>query len=96
MSIDERSLTKGHVRKLNALRKSIGNALGEQAFAKWLKRGSSSEKKEMIDPVAVKVEQALARLASDKNVRLGNLGYTIRRAKGKGASGFVVTKNAKA
>ena len=40
MSIDERSLTKGHVRKLNALRKSIGNALGEQAFAKWLKGGS--------------------------------------------------------
>ena len=45
MSIDERSLTKGHVRKLNALRKSVGNDLGEQAFAKWLKRESSSEKK---------------------------------------------------
>ena len=27
--------------------------------------------------------------------KLGNYGYTIRRARGKGVSGFVVTKNAK-
>ena len=96
MTIDERTLTKGHIRKLNALRKSIGDDLAEQAFAKWLKRQSSSKQKEMVDPVAKKVEQALSRLVSDKSVRLGNLGYTIRRAKGKGASGFVVTKNEKA
>ena len=40
-------------------------------------------------------EIALSGLVKDKSVRLGNLGYTIRRAKGKGASGFVVTKNEK-
>ena len=96
MTIEERTLTKGQVRKHNALRKSIGDDLGEQAFAKWLKRQSFSKKKETVDPVAMKVEQALSGLVEDKSVRLGNLGYTIRRAKGKGALGFVVSKNEKA
>ena len=34
--IDESTLTKGQVRKLNALRKSVGDAIAEEAFAKWL------------------------------------------------------------
>ena len=34
--IDESSLTKGQVRRLNALRKSLGNEVGEIAFAEWL------------------------------------------------------------
>jgi len=95
MSINEKALTKGQIRKLNALRKSIGNDLGEQAFAKWLKRLSSARKVDMVDPVAQKIGAALSGLVKDKSFRLGNLGYTIRRAKGKGASGFVVTKNVK-
>jgi hypothetical protein len=95
MSINEKALTKGQIRKLNALRKSIGDDLGEQAFAKWLKRQSSAKKIAAVDPVAQKIEAALSGLVKDKGFRLGNLGYTVRRAKGKGASGFVVTKNVK-
>ena len=95
MAISEKELTKGQLRKLNALRKSVGHGIGEQAFAKWLKQQSSSKQKEKIDFVAQKIMQSLSVLAMDKNIRLGNLGYTIRRAKGKGASGFVVTKNEK-
>ena len=34
--IDESQLTKGHIRKLNALRKSIGDEIGEKAFVAWL------------------------------------------------------------
>ena len=34
--INESKLTKGQIRKLNALRKSVGDALGEEAFGKWL------------------------------------------------------------
>ena len=34
--IDEGVLTKGQLRKLNALRKSVGDEIGEQAFAAWL------------------------------------------------------------
>lgn len=35
-AIDESALTKGQLRKLNALRKSIGNDIGECAFSEWL------------------------------------------------------------
>ena len=38
--MDEASLTKGQIRKLNALKKSIGDNLGEQAFSKWLQTQS--------------------------------------------------------
>ena len=96
MAINEKALTKGQLRKLNALRKSVGDTIGEQAFTKWLKQQSSSKKKEVVDPVAQKIEQALSGLVKDKTVRLGNQGYTIKRARGKGVSGFVVTKNDKA
>ena len=34
--IDEGALTKGQRRKLNALRKSVGDEVGERAFAEWL------------------------------------------------------------
>ena len=36
--MDESSLTKGQIRKLNALKKSIGDDLGEVTFLKWLKK----------------------------------------------------------
>ena len=38
MAIDETGLTKGLVRKLTALRKSVGDDLAEEVFAKWLER----------------------------------------------------------
>ena len=36
MTIDYNTLTKGQVRKLNALRKSVGDDIAEDAFAKWM------------------------------------------------------------
>ena len=92
--MDETSLTKGQIRKLNALKNSIGEELGTEAFTKWLsiqeKEKSGSVK---IDPVAVKIQEVLSPLESETSVRLGNKGYTIKRARGKNASGFIVTKN---
>ena len=35
-AIDESVLTKGQRRKLDALRKSIGDDIAERAFAEWL------------------------------------------------------------
>ena len=95
MAIDEKQLTKGQLRKLNALRKSIGDDLAEDVFEKWYKRQAKSEKTEKADPVADKLLAALSKLQNDPAFRLGNQGYTIRRARGKGASGFIVTKNVK-
>ena len=87
-------LTKGQVRKLKALRKSLGNKIADPAFSKWLKTQTSSKSGEQIDPVALKLEGSLKSLSS-KKINLGTWGYTIKRAKGKGAKGFVATRNKK-
>ena len=91
MSLDLSTLTKGQTRKLNALRKSLGNEIADQAFAKWMKT-QIKEEKSQIDPVAEKIKVALSSLVHDKAFRLGSKGYNIKRSKGKGASGFTVSK----
>ena len=93
MAIDESKLTKGQLRKLGALRRYVGDKLGDEAFSKWMAQQAAAVK---VDPVAQKIEQALSGFAGDKSFRLGNYGYTVRRARGKGASGFSATKNEKA
>ena len=95
MAVDEPGLNKGQVRKLNALRKSVGDELGEEVFAKWLERQATAQAKSKPDPVAAKIVVALAGLENDPKFNLGNYGYTLRRAKGKGLSGFIVNKNEK-
>ena len=92
MAIDESTLTKGQLRKLAALRRYVGDELGEEAFGKWMVRQAAAAS---VDPVAQKIEGALAGFAGDRKFKLGNYGYTVRRARGKGASGFVATKNDK-
>ena len=96
MAIDETGLSKGQVVKLKALRKSLGEDLADDVFAKWFKRQGSKNEVEKPDHVARKIVDALSKLVDDDTFRLGNQGYTIRRARGKGASGFVVSKNDKA
>ena len=91
MAINESILTKGQLRKLNALRKSVGDNIAEEAFTKWLV-AQSKVTKEAPDPVADALISALAHLQHDKGFRLGRRGYVVRRAKGRGASGFVAQK----
>jgi len=91
MTIDQSTLTKGQIRKLNALRKSVGNDSADVAFGKWMKSQSKTPK-EVRDPVADALVAALSNLHDDKSLRLGTKGYVVRRAKGKGASGFVAQK----
>ena len=95
MGIDESKLTKGQIRKLNGLRKSVGDTLAEEVFGKWLAQQASARAAPKSDAVAVTIEMALAGYANDKTFRLGNYGYTIKRGRGKGVSGFVVRKNEK-
>ena len=73
MTIDQSTLTKGQVRKLNALCKSVGNDIAENAFGKWMKIQSKTPK-EVRDPVADTLVAALVYLQSDKSFKLGNKG----------------------
>ena len=91
MSNDHATLTKGQVRKLNALRKSVGDDIADEAFAKWMKTQSKTPK-EVRDPLADALVAALDHLKDEKSFRLGAKGYVVRRAKGRGASGFVARK----
>ena len=91
MTIDQSTLTKGQIRKLNALRKSIGDDIAEDAFNKWMKSQSKTPK-EVRDPVADALVGAMDQFKDDKSFKLGTRGYVVRRAKGKGASGFVASK----
>ena len=91
MAINVSTLTKGQLRKLGALRRYVGDELGEEAFERWLGQQTTAK----VDPMAQKIEQALAGFAGDRKLNLGIYGYTVRRARGKGVSGFVATKNDK-
>ena len=42
-SIDQSGLTKGQLRKLNALCKSVGHEIGERAFVEWLSSQSAED-----------------------------------------------------
>jgi len=92
VAINESNLTKGQVRKLNALRKSIGDALGEEAFNKWLMRQKTAKKEIRVDPVAEMIAEALKPLGKKKALNLGRYGYCVKRAKGKGAKGLVIAR----
>ena len=91
MRTNENTLTKAQTRKLNALRKSLGNEIEDNAFAKWMKT-QTKENTVQVDPVAEEIKVALSSLVHDNAFRLGSKGYIIKRSKGKGASGFAVSK----
>ena len=92
MAINEKTLTKGQLRKLNALRKSLGDKIADKAFAQWMKEQPAKIVTAKSDPVAEKLVNAVAGLAKDKLFNLGRKGYVVKRAKGKGARGFVAEK----
>jgi hypothetical protein len=91
--MNDKSLTKGQLRKLNALRNSLGKVIADKAFKEWLKQQEKQSPAEKTDPVAEKLLAAMKGLEKDKSINLGRKGYVIKRAKGRGVKeGFVVAK----
>ena len=82
-TIDEQSLTKGQLRKLNALRKSIGDKLGEEAFGKWLKKQGTAKDNEPTDKNAAFVAETLMKLIDEKKLRIPRGGYLVTRGRGR-------------
>ena len=78
--IDESTLTKGQLHKLNALRKSVGSEIGERAFVEWLSSRAEEEKTDRnIDTIA----GALWPLVQDGKLQLRRGGYLVRRGRGR-------------
>lgn len=78
--IDERKLTKGEVRKLRALRRSIGDELADEAFAKWYANRNHGIDGE--DPNIAALENALNPLINKIRIPKGGA-YAIRRGRGR-------------
>lgn len=77
--IDESKLTKGQLRKLNALCKSVGHEIGERAFVDWL----SSQTNEDGDQNADLIADTLWPLVQDGSLRIPRGGYRVRRGRGR-------------
>ena len=80
--IDESTLTKGQRRKLNALRKSVGDEIGEHAFATWLSSGSAAETA-AADDNATLIVDTLWPLVQQGTLAIPRGGYLLRRGRGR-------------
>ena len=80
--IDETSLTKGQRRKLDALRKSVGDEIGTRAFAAWLSTQRTAAKDE-VDENAALIAEALWALIEDGRLAIPRGGYLVRRGHGR-------------
>ena len=79
--IDENSLTKGQLRKLNALRKSVGDNIGERAFAEWLALQRATGEKP--DRNATVIVEALWPFVEEGRLIVPRSGYIVRRGRGR-------------
>ena len=83
--INEAKLTKGELRKLNALRKSVGEKIGNEAFAEWMKsRPAPSAPTSTGDPTADAIAGAVMALIDKGTIKgLPRGGYVVRRGRGR-------------
>src|SRR5262249_21319362 len=79
--IDVAILSKGQQRKLNALRKSLGDEIADRAFAEWMNSQPSSDT--ATDKNAGKIIEALQRLIENGQLRIPRGGYIVRRGRGR-------------
>ncbi len=87
---DDRRENMYREKNLGAIRIDISHLYTRKAQRdRLLKKGIVTTKS---DPVAEKLVAAMASLSKDKAFNLGRKGYVVKRAKGKGAKGFVAEK----
>ncbi len=80
--IRERDLTKGQLRKLTALRKSLGKGIADNAFAEWL-ASVPAVTTEPADNNAEAIAELLDTPVLTKKINLPRGGYVVRRGRGR-------------
>lgn len=83
-TVDEKALTKMEIRKLNALKKSIGDELGTKTFLEWLAKKPEKAIGPMVDKNAAAIAAAVGKLIAEgkiSGIRRG--GYVVRRGRGR-------------
>ena len=88
--VDESGLTKGQVRKLTALRKSLGDKIANKAFADWLMASGAGGGVQagQVDKNAQLIAETLSALALAGKLRVPRGGYALTRGRGR----VIVTK----
>jgi hypothetical protein len=80
---DEKTLTKGQVRKLNALKRTLGDEqIATDAFAKWLAKAPATNG-HASDPMAEKIAAALQSLRDKEKLSIPRGGYVVRSGRGR-------------
>jgi hypothetical protein len=82
IKIDESALSKGQLRKLNAVRKSFGPEIADKAFAEWL----TEQPKEIAEPEdmnAKVIQETLEPLVMSNKIKIPRGGYLVRRGRGR-------------
>ncbi len=82
-AIDEALLSKGEIRKLNALRKSLGDTIADKAFAQWLRQKASAKAGAPVDQNAELIASTLLPLAKVGKLKIGRGGYLVKRGRGR-------------
>lgn len=81
-AINEKSLTKGELRKLNALRKSLGDEIADEAFSKWYEQRPTATNKAAQDPNIGMIEGALEPLREQMKFPRGGR-YIVKKGRGR-------------
>jgi len=81
--VNEKELSKGQMRKLNALRKSLGPDIADKAFAQWLVSQPSNGGGVAGDKNAEKIGEVLSKMATSGQFRIPRGGYILRRGRGR-------------
>lgn len=80
-TLNETELTKGELRKLGALRKSLGSEIADEAFVKW-KSSQANGNDAAADPNVAMIEDALLPLLDKLRMPRGGA-YAVRRGRGR-------------
>ena len=75
-------MSKGHQRKLTALRKALGHAIADKAFAEWLATHPAKEA-EKLDKNIQAMTDLVTPAIMDGSIRLPKKGYVITRGRGR-------------
>ena len=82
VQIDESVLSKGHLRKLNAARKSFGPEIADKAFSEWL----TEQPREIAEPEemnATMIRETLEPIVMSGKLKIPRGGYFVRRGRGR-------------
>src|SRR5262249_17082081 len=79
---DVRQLTKGQLRKLTALRKSLGEGIADNAFAEWF-RTQGQNGHSASDRNSAAIREAVESIVLQGKARMPRGGLLIRRGRGR-------------